>query len=182
MVNLSMSRPAVSSIAMRLGGVLGVVFVSLLLLTSVASAQYADGQTVDRGSIDDGRSSSENLCDGGEGSGGNAGNAGNTTGPGQGSGGNAGNATGPGQGSGGNAGGCVESSQGSLQEQSVNPVNLPAAANQIDTKALRSNSAQGQSLPVTGGDVLTLTAIGGAAVLGGTLLVRSARRRRDPIA
>jgi LPXTG-motif cell wall-anchored protein len=33
------------------------------------------------------------------------------------------------------------------------------------------------SLPVTGGDILGLTAIGGALALGGTVLVRSGRRK-----
>jgi LPXTG-motif cell wall-anchored protein len=39
------------------------------------------------------------------------------------------------------------------------------------------NGGDGGSLPVTGGDIAGLTLVGGALALGGTVLVRSGRRK-----
>lgn len=51
----------------------------------------------------------------------------------------------------------------------------------IPTEVLGEQISRGAdgSLPVTGGDVLGLAAIGAAAALGGGILVRASRRTRD---
>ncbi|MFM7271890.1 MAG: LPXTG cell wall anchor domain-containing protein [Actinomycetes bacterium] len=51
----------------------------------------------------------------------------------------------------------------------------------IPTEVLGEQITRGAdgSLPVTGGDVLGIAVIGGAAVLGGGLLLRASRRRGD---
>jgi LPXTG-motif cell wall-anchored protein len=51
----------------------------------------------------------------------------------------------------------------------------------IPTEVLGEQVSRGAdgSLPLTGGDVAGIVAIGGAALIGGGLLVRASRRRRD---
>ena len=58
------------------------------------------------------------------------------------------------------------------------PSVLPATQN-APTPAVRANTAQApaSTLPFTGADVAELTVIGGLAIAGGAVLVRSGRRR-----
>lgn len=49
----------------------------------------------------------------------------------------------------------------------------------IGAEVLGEQATNSSGLPVTGGDILGLVAIGGAAALGGTALVRFSRKGRE---
>lgn len=49
----------------------------------------------------------------------------------------------------------------------------------VPTQVLGEQATNSSGLPVTGGDIVGLVAIGGAAALGGTALVRFSRKGRE---
>jgi LPXTG-motif cell wall-anchored protein len=63
--------------------------------------------------------------------------------------------------------------------EEIRPAALAETVEVAPTQIVASQATGGQTLPVTGGDVVGLAAVGAAAVVGGTALLAVRRRRAE---